>query len=73
MIPVTACTHCQTLSLNPVGVFCARAECRGVHRPVKGLLFEPLDIGALLAGEGDAIIQECARALELLSEKRRDT
>jgi hypothetical protein len=70
MIPVTACTHCQVLSLNPVGVFCASPTCAGVFRPVEGLMIEPQDVAKMAANEGDRLVAECGKALNGLFSKR---
>lgn len=75
VIQVSKCPTCGTLSTNPRGEACPLCtmglrfrhdRCRLVPA---GVLFGALDVGAIAADEGDALLRECADALDLLEGK----
>lgn len=69
MKAVSACTYCKALSLAPPGSLCVPCL-REYPVPRKlapaGVLLEGLDVAGIVAEEGDRILEECARALDLL-------
>jgi len=68
MKSVWACTFCGALFLHLPHREENNEDCRHCGSSVEpaGVLLEALDVAAVVAAEGDKILAECARALDIL-------
>ena len=75
MKQVAACPACGVLSTMPPGSPCQSCKPFGTVSRLEaaGVLLDGLDVGAIVADEGDKLLEEAARALELLEKKGKAT
>ncbi len=71
MKSVWACTFCGALFLHLPHRAESNEDCRHCGSCVEpaGVLLDALDVAAVVAGEGERLLAECARALDLLEAR----